>query len=326
MSRTVFSTSNPNRKEKFLIRTDVIDALDNTRVVKKLPLGKDSETHLKKMFEYYLEFNGTLEKDFKLCPVKKTDEGLIFDFILGTSAERALLDAVLGNDEVLVRTIVDKLFGFVDSLPAKNINKKEGEKFIKLFGNSFLEQTGVYPGLIDLNLDNFIINNKKWTLIDYEWVIDIPVPTRLLKTRILYYFCHRHQEAFEYYSSKIDCGLSNDNLLIPSVFKVNYAKYISNFSKIIESERVFQEYVSRYPVSHEKRQLPPDVPGIGWLLDDKHGLLYKLEKELDKIRTDLKKADLENDSLKRQLAVIYSSKSYKLARMPSKIRRIINGR
>ena len=156
-----------DRIKKYAIRTEIGRDENGKPYVRKYPLTKEAEQHVKGMEAAYKKLSerykgGKLE--INQCNLKERDGQFYaeFEFVNGTPLSE-LMDNCLERED------------------------KDG--FHKLF-MEYVERIGYHSEMsvadVDLIFANIIVSKDKWTLIDYEWTFERSVDTRELAFRAIY--------------------------------------------------------------------------------------------------------------------------------------------
>lgn len=329
-TQPVFFLSNTNRKDKFLIETRIWDK-DSVLQAEKKALTADAQKHLDGMFDTYKALSD-LKKISSIisivAPVKSSQQNLIFDFIKGVSAERALLEKLLAEDKQGTYDIIDKLFLLIDSLPSVKANPANNSEYAKVFGKTFNKiQDCTTLGIIDLNLNNVIIDkNNQWHLYDYEWAFDFPIPKQLLRLRFLWYFVYRHREILRYHAQRINSVSVRKNIYMPKFLYERYKEVFKDFDDLRLAESGFQYYLT----GKEDGKLTAFKDGefaVETASPPVVGIESSINKATEKIAAQLRAerqqrtaAEKQKAALEQKLNAITSSKSYRLASRLARLR------
>lgn len=331
MKQPIFFISDPSRKEQFILETKIWEEAGSL-IAEKSASSPVAIPHLNKMLESYKYLSG-LKKFNKLVsvvPAVKKGSVVKFKFIHGESAERLLLEAILNKDEASAIEIIEKLISIINSLPSVHKDPSLNPKYVSVFGKTYPAKTNcTETGLVDLNLDNFIIDDQKaWSMIDYEWNFDFPTSKFFLTQRFIWWFIVRYRETFIYHSQRIPIVAIAKNLYVPDFIYKKYHSYFLNLDNFQTAESCFQSYVKEIPkkprdlISFYGVATKVDIPQLG--LEAIVNKLSQLEAQMDgrpnliKINKELQK---EKDKLLRENQAIISSRSYRLAIKMSSIKR-----
>lgn len=156
-----------DRAESFRIRTEILRDDRGNRIVRKYPLTKEAEAHVRHMMEAYEKLKGRYagsRLDVNVCHPGEED-GIPyaeFEFVSGRPLSE-LMDECLDRQDI--------------------------EGFHSLFAE-YLERVGfgeeVPVADFDLIFANILVDGDHWTLIDYEWTFDRVIDTKALAFRAIY--------------------------------------------------------------------------------------------------------------------------------------------
>ena len=315
----VFGQTSPNRGASYKIRTTAYELNKSGHIrFKKEALTKEAIPHIQKMFTTYRKLTDILTQN-KLIRVAQPLESIDgksaveFDFIKGQSAEDLLLHAILEDKLDEASEIIKKFTSIIQSLSQNVSEKPIGKNFSKYFGSNevskFNHKEVVTSGLLDLNLDNFIIDekDKSWWLIDYEWRLDVPIPLELVKYRSLFYFFSRHSSMIRSRCDKFDVlqnnilalpkALTEDNLVDPQ--KINLAYIIEHkyLQPAIFGTKIQQPRPSKYDRAIQEQYYD---------IDAKEQRLSQLEGDNQNLRESV-------EQLEKHINQIRASKAYRVA-------------
>lgn len=321
MSRQpVFYVLKTNRKNQFLIETRIWNR--NGMYVEKKAASPASRDHLGKMLESYKALSGVKMINASIvAPTKISPDVLRFDFIVGKSVERTLLENVLADDRRGVYSLIDTLFTLIDALPSLTTNPTENLDYVNVFGKSFnAAQECTSLGVIDLNLDNLIIDARGgWHLYDYEWVFDFPVPKQLLRARILWFFLTRHRETLRYHSQRIESVQIGDSLFAPKYVYDHYQKDFNHLEELSIAESAFQSYTSgkvdKDAANFDVKPADEKIFGLDAIIK-KH-----VNSATEKLKETLKDERKQNAQNEQKLDAILSSKTYDVATKMAMLKR-----
>ncbi len=253
-----------NRHERFQIVTKIIQ--DEAKVfVRKEAYSKEAFDHIKSLsLNHKIIANAFKNKSgVRLVSITNTKQDQIdFEYISGQDLEQKVFKLILKHDYENASKYINRVFDIIDHLSSKR-NKQEDEvvrKINDIYAGS--SKNYISPGIIDLNLDNFFVDNKdKLVMFDYEWVFNSPVAIEFVVTRLLYVFFARRYDAIaqlpndKHTFTLMDSG--QDKVLIPNKLFSLYKKYLSKDSikKYLQAEAIFQNYVTNNRVTNIGRVL-----------------------------------------------------------------------
>ena len=188
-----------NRNKQFQIKTVIFEA-EGTKMVKKEPYTPESAKHIKNMYKNYELLNKGI---FKINEPKLVESSILFPYEEGNSFDEVLLKAVKERDK---NTFKNLIFLYKDLL------EKDGvvpfyltEDFIEIFGENELlfGRKSLEVANVDLNFDNiFIKKENDFSIIDYEWVFEFPVPVDFILYRSILVFVTKHLSHLENFIDK----------------------------------------------------------------------------------------------------------------------------
>lgn len=186
-SDIVYSKISTERKDEFKICTNIVKKNEGY-IVEKVALTEKGIQHFNEINEFYKNSQKQNEKWFEYCPVRQIDNKLIFDFIDGQNLESLVDLYVKNNDFDKVFKTMDLLYEIISDgiIESFNVN----EEFLNVFGNHDFELLSNEKSIrfcdIDIILENVVLTkNKKFYILDYEWVFDCTVPISFILYRAI---------------------------------------------------------------------------------------------------------------------------------------------
>lgn len=186
-SDIVYSKISTERKDEFKICTNIVKKNEGY-IVEKVALTEKGIQHFNEINEFYKNSQKQNEKWFKYCPVRQIDNKLIFDFIDGQNLESLVDLYVKNNDFDKVFKTMDLLYEIISDgiIESFNVN----EEFLNVFGNHDFELLSNEKSIrfcdIDIILENVVMaKNKKFYILDYEWVFDCTLPISFILYRAI---------------------------------------------------------------------------------------------------------------------------------------------
>lgn len=186
-SDIVYSKISTERKDEFKICTNIVKKNEGY-IVEKVALTEKGIQHFNEINEFYKNSQKQNDKWFKYCPVRQIDNKLIFDFIDGQNLESLVDLYVKNNDFDKVFKTMDLLYEIISDgiIESFNVN----EEFLNVFGNHDFELLSNEKSIrfcdIDIILENVVLTkNKKFYILDYEWVFDCTVPISFILYRAI---------------------------------------------------------------------------------------------------------------------------------------------
>ena len=182
------------RNREFAVRTEILENIDGKRSVKKTPLYPEGKAHVAGLMEKYRRLEPDYEKVGLFCNRAEADgESVRLEYLMGESMEE-YLDALLNRKkkeeaEKLLKQYIEK----IQALPGQE-SFCMTEDFKEVFGDAKGLETmaSVSNANIDMVCQNVMMDEDRWTMIDYEWTFFFPVPTAFLVYRVLHYYLETH--------------------------------------------------------------------------------------------------------------------------------------
>ncbi len=153
-----------DRAEEYMLRTELVETA-NGKKIRKCPMSKEAETHVKGMEKYYQLLKKRYEDSgLKINPCQLSEDGTCveFPFEKGTTLEVLLDECLEKNDMEGFYALFDKYVSFI----------------------SYGEDSGVTD--YDLIFANILVDGDEWTVIDYEWTLEKTISTQEIAFRAIY--------------------------------------------------------------------------------------------------------------------------------------------
>lgn len=226
----IFCKFSNDRSPEFQIKTIVSKKSDGEKVVYKLPLCDEAKGHVENIYSVYCRlkdsYAGTI---FEPNRCEKNDNGVEFEFISDKTLEE-VLDELYEKKEYL--EIIDKIKEFKEILYSlkDNVSFCRTEEYEKVFGKnaSIEEDKALAVSNIDMVFGNIMLG-EKWTVIDYEWTFDFPIPIEYILYRAIYYYVHgstKREELTKLNVFKL-LGISDEKINIYAQMEYHFQKYVA---------------------------------------------------------------------------------------------------
>ena len=235
---SVFCKYSNDRDRKFQIKTLIKKDTSGDKYVVKCATNPDATEHIDRILENYNKMQESFKNSiFKANKCAKTDEGIKLEYVEGDTLED-YLDSLYSEGNYI--ELVEKIKEFKDLLYSleSNTDFKYTDDFEKVFGKNgiFSNSKSLAVSNIDLIFGNIILG-ESWTIIDYEWSFDFPVPIEFILCRAIYYYVHGNSK--------------RDKLIEFNIFEM--LGITESMKKAFEEmERNFQEYVAGDSVTLSK--------------------------------------------------------------------------
>jgi 2-polyprenyl-3-methyl-5-hydroxy-6-metoxy-1,4-benzoquinol methylase len=243
-----------DRKDSMAITTTFVREKEGLKVKKKA-CSPAANKHLENMEKQgkSLKNNSkifkihTASSTFKNTNEKEKLAELSYPYIEGSTLERKLLGELqAGNIDNAVQ-IIKSVISIIDSFEKKYINPAAQNDYNKIFGNYYNSScVCIYPGIIDLNLDNFISSDKTLHLIDYEWIFPFHVPVDYVLGRMLLsFFMSRYSDILRRNFKSLNLVEPFPGMVIPKeILELTEIKSI-DFKLCRQTDISFQAYVGK---------------------------------------------------------------------------------
>lgn len=230
MREVLYSKYNSRRRPIFQLSTTIIRDGDKQYAVKKA-IQPRAEAHLRKLVENREKLL-TLYKDIDVVECIEETDGIAFPFIEG----RHLLDDIdLVNgslDTVMadLRNGLERISSYKEDMVCQF---EMTESFAEVFKGCTPNQSeeAIKLANIDSLFANFVeLEDGKLCCLDYEWVLDFPIPTRYITFRNIYYFYHDNENYLK-------------NMIEKDVFYYEFGYTDEDVALFTKMEDEFQQYV-----------------------------------------------------------------------------------
>lgn len=217
----IYSKYANERMKKYMVSTMIAVGPEGEKYVFKRALSSQANAHISKLCDNYErltnQFGSTGLKPVRSKYIRGVERGseivgvaskakdlALFDFASGMTFEDYLneLEAA-GNYEKVESLILD----YCNRLhrTADEVDFKRTVGFDEMFGkrNFSKKYVATKPCNLDMIFSNIVLDKEEkedgdWTVLDYEWVLDFPVPIQFVIYRALFY----------HFRDKDDCGFS----------------------------------------------------------------------------------------------------------------------
>lgn len=153
-----------DRAAEYAVKTEIVEAEDG-RKVRKVPMNEQAKCHIEKMARYYELLKARYEgSSLKINPCMLAEDGSYaeFPYEKGVTLEELL-------DDCLDREDMEGFYGLFD-------------KYFCLISYGEDKPVADY----DLIFANILVDGEDWTLIDYEWTVEMPVSSKEIAFRAVY--------------------------------------------------------------------------------------------------------------------------------------------
>lgn len=189
MENILYTKFSNQRREEFEISTSIVED-DTKKYILKTALYNSGRKHLLQMIENQHRMKKILSEcgwSVASC-VARDEDSIEVEFIKGRTLE-SIINEKLSNGEyqqvlTILSRIADKIYH--NSHIAKF---EKSSRFDEIFGEIEFQHSLKAFDLsnVDMIFPNFLIEDGKYTLIDYEWIFDFKIPLEYILFRSLFY-------------------------------------------------------------------------------------------------------------------------------------------
>ena len=270
--------------------------------VSKTPVSEKANNHIKRMVEGSKYDIGKI----KCLDAEMKNNSLYYDFIKEKSCEYILLDIIAQKDK-------DKFFKLIEDIhDALFYNSFESdeyatEEFLKVFKvKSDVKFHCHEKSYLDLILGNMFIIDGEFTVIDYEWIFDFPIPLEYIFFRVFNYHLFSNNVIREFTSFEEIFDHFNLDIKYLKLFRTwecNFLRHIINRPHLIDSRILPLENIGKYDQMQNE-------------IDLKNKEIKRKNKVIKKKDNEIKKKDKEIETL-------LNSNSWKMTEPLRKIKSIL---
>ncbi len=190
--KLLFAKYSDDRKRCYAIRTSIYAYASGAKAVTKTPLYAEGRKHVENIHNSYNELSKYYKGySLQIAPCARMDEGVGFSFIAGKKLTEVIREEAEAKDADRVKWLMKRFIDVVTSPARLSILERKKEQikygmnlgFINMFGKLteseeeiLADETYLDITDVDLNFDSVMVNGETWTIYDYEWCVDFPVP------------------------------------------------------------------------------------------------------------------------------------------------------
>lgn len=312
MSELLYIKYNSHRRPEYQISTRIVSN-GKTKKVIKCPISDKAGIQIETLKDNYKKLKNYY-KSIDILPFKVSKEipsGLEFKFVEGASVLSGVNFEILSLEHITKRVIsvMDELLDVRDEYLCEF---SETEDFQKVFLDCHPKE-GIKAFKI-CNLDsifsNFIRTDKSIVCLDYEWVLEFPVPVDFVRYRMMRYLYDENTEflkdkaSFEEFSACLELTEEDREL---------YADMEMKFQYMVHGENVKYIYLENY----KKRMLTSEK--AYQLIDSKDEHIANLDENIEHLNEDIKKLDQYIEDIKTDYGNIIESKDTHIGNLNSSI-------
>lgn len=176
------------RAEAFRIRTQIEQAENGCRQVRKLAVCDAADAHIQSMVEKCRALEADLAKGgISVNQIKKDGSGMVFPFLQGKTLEERLDGLLAKKDWDALEAEIGRYFAMFSDAEEPFVITDE---FRHVFGEVYFDRPQLCRSVSDVDMifSNAVCVENGYELIDYEWTFAFPIPVRFLQYRCLHYY------------------------------------------------------------------------------------------------------------------------------------------
>lgn len=287
-----------DREEEFNIYTIIWSDCK----VSKTPVSEKAETHIKRMVDGSKYDIGKI----KCLDAEMKGNSLYYDFINEKSCEYMVLDFIAENDKEKFFKLIEEIHEalFYNSFETDDYATEE---FLEIFKVKSDAKFHCHEkSYLDLILGNMFIIDGEFTVIDYEWIFDFPIPLEYIFYRTFNYHFYSNKLIREFTSfEEIFKHFNLDTAYIKlfQTWECNFLRYIINRPPFTRARKLPLENIARID------QLQKDI-------DLKNKEIKRKNKVIKKKDNEIKKKD-------KEIKTLLNSNSWKMTEPLRKIKSIL---
>ena len=297
MSELLYIKYNSHRKPEFQLSTRIVSE-NGTKTVVKAPSTDKAQIQIEAIKRNYGLLNNYYNS-IKVIPFQQLENGLSFDFIEGTSIVEDI-DYEKDELDVIYKKLLDAMEVVLDVKEEFLCDFIETGEFISIFPGMHPKGKAFSICNIDSIFSNFIKTDDGVVCLDYEWVLDFPIPVDFVRYRLIQnIYNEKHGYLFSRVSNDefLGClGLSDDEIDM-------YSKMELLFQYHVHGENLKYIYLDNYKKSWgrlddfivEFKEKENHVKNLEEIINNKNAILESNQNKLD---TALKTIENLEDQLK----------------------------
>lgn len=190
MKKVIFTKYSNDRNADYNIKTSIMEDEEGSRYVYKTGASDGGKKHIRNIYEKSQRLQDMFSDSiFEINKGEMEDDSLLLEYVEGETLEDTL-DGYLASGNYDAFTALIKKYAYE---MRKNAVSKfvPCEEYYRIFGKAAVDTANcgaMSPCDIDMIFPNIIDANGKWTVIDYEWVFNFPVPVDFVLFRAIYYY------------------------------------------------------------------------------------------------------------------------------------------
>lgn len=190
MEKVIFTKYSNDRNPDYNIKTSIMENEKGNRYVYKTGLSDGGKKHIRNMYENSHKLQDMFSDSiFEINKGEMKEDSLLLEYVYGETMED-ILDRYLASKNYDAFTALIKKYAY--EMRKNAVNKfVPCEEYYRVFGKTAIDTANcgaMKPCNIDVIFPNIIDADGKWTVLDYEWVFNFPVPVDFVLFRAIYYY------------------------------------------------------------------------------------------------------------------------------------------
>ncbi len=188
MRKVIYSKFSNDRNPSYKIRTDICED-EQKRYVVKSGVSDEGKKHIQRLYEFYEALKKQAKNTiFEINKGTLINGELNLEYLSGDNLEKLLDDALKEKAYERFNELIKKYTDNVRAMADEEFIPSE--EYRSVFGENADMDSGksMQVSDIDMIFANVIINNDKWTLIDYEWSFSFKIPVDYILFRTIHYY------------------------------------------------------------------------------------------------------------------------------------------
>lgn len=230
MEKIIYTKYSNERAREFCIRTDMCEREQGQRFVRKKACYPEGEAHVARLSEWYEKLEEVYrDTTISMNRIIAKENGICFEYLKGETLEEQL-DTRLSRGDV--EGTIEQLLGYVELV--RRSGKSETfvvtDEFQKIFGEVSLPDGLFCAPVTDLDMivGNAFAAEDGWTMMDYEWTFDFPIPVNYVIFRILHFYIYGNTSRAALYSANLygRAGLDREEVRQYEMMEEHFQQYV----------------------------------------------------------------------------------------------------
>lgn len=317
----VYIKATPQRKNNFAIYTAISRNEQQELHVVKVALSAESKKFVGDFHKHHDQLQRHAGQRLTISkPTVESPGRVSFAYAEGETLYDVLRGHLARNAPEHFIADFNKYRKLLESLGTRSANPSDVPDFTRIFGRHYKAKTScLVPGVLDMNFDNLIVDGGTYTLIDYEWVFDFPIPRQFVELRALYYFFLSNRNLVNKLAAE---GVAMTQITtwvrVPTSIYKELRPLFKSIGQVLESDKSFQQHASRASASTDR----PDFSSSP-IIDKQPQLLADFVRNASRatkaLRTENAELVHKNQTLARNLEAILSSRRWRMASLVSSV-------